>query len=1195
MDLSPSQPNSVSSSPPNSVASNWDQIIAERKIPPNSIHFEIFCDDPGSPGLQNYDPNTNENNQNINMPNLPPTLPAETAAHLPANRRIENVIRDTLFNVLNDRVALNNGPDALKDSAVQSQTDSFEQAVNRRRSDFAMQSNFVRRDTWDWTKHPPSPAGSPHPHPHPSFPLNQLPNPGESSGVLKPQHQLNFNQPNTGIHPTLPWVGMEYSNTAMGLNANPDPDRGYAAAGSFLQPNMMPQSFNHQSQQNMRPFTGGRSTLSELPIPMAPPMSAYPAPTFHPSIIPSAMPYPTGRPYLNFNGQPMNMGNSFRTMRPPPGLPYPARRQPGRSGSPMMQEIMPIKLSQSLHSQIPPALLQTGAVSVLETTLNGNSGIQPAASEDSTKKRQFSEAYKRLYILKQIKQTPGDDILTTANLKRLADGHDNGEWDKIPMEQQRKLFYVIFQLLADTFWQSCDKMEQTISVAITILSKSHLPDDSLTEEKDWLQEALPETHETVWKSLRPQISFDRDPLLLWNRRIFDPYYPDLKEIPPIPSPARPVFSEHEILMELGAVLQEVRDYSRRYFSALGADPLDSEMQAFLLEMCGGSEELLASLINSVDSKYLLVAGFIKRILFKICLGTGWFWEGLCDKLSGLFSLEENLFNDPGYDHRQIASIQWRSHRFMQFMDQPWFEQYVIDPRSKHTADKMYELLLPLQRKTEATMGSLPKREFGLYEDLFELVQCFARLAAKMYEANALWPYRFPEPGEILDKSRMMWDDPERKKMVAIILHTPGKEPIDTLIVKAECLMLPSMEGVGRFSESRLTGGMRLGLRSAARRIATMPVLKPTGSTAQLARLRMFSASYQTPQNKPQKVSPITPVGQGTSYNAVRASASAQNITPIRPAQTQGNISHMRGNFHIPQREPVISQTPAVPRIAYATNPYTGVVSQYIPPSHMPQQYQMPQMQQMATGQAFGLNPPSFTNQPFAQMNMQYQGYMPRIEHQRFNPVSQYQSYGPNFPQRGVSQPGYPQQSNAPVHFAQPAAAVPMGPPPSRQVVPSAVFTNRGRSAAELAQPQPRHGISVVRLDMDSSGRLVATPANSDADISDATPHVIENSETGSPHEVLVQSRRRRALTPRFARFDTRSTRSVPDDFPSLERTTGVDAGVAGSDVFSEASERSEGQKEGPAVFDSEAFPSGGSPGGSEGEYENDENVPPLDN
>ena len=89
---------------------------------------------------------------------------------------------------------------------------------------------------------------------------------------------------------------------------------------------------------------------------------------------------------------------------------------------------------------------------------------------------------------------------------------------------------------------------------------------------------------------------------------------------------------------------------------------------------------------------------------------------------------------------------------------------MLELRIKLVADEMYKLLRPLQGQDRDMKGF---RQIEAFMDLLELVEYFSKLAAKMYELEALWPYQFPEHGEDFDKSSMVWDDATRNGATAI--------------------------------------------------------------------------------------------------------------------------------------------------------------------------------------------------------------------------------------------------------------------------------------------------------------------------------------------------------------------------------------------------------------------------------------------
>ncbi|KAK6524742.1 hypothetical protein TWF281_011642 [Arthrobotrys megalospora] len=422
----------------------------------------------------------------------------------------------------------------------------------------------------------------------------------------------------------------------------------------------------------------------------------------------------------------------------------------------VQKRVLPIALSPSLGSQIPSSLLGRAILRRDDDTAKLR-----APQPDMT----LSELDKKIRTLQRLldKEPAAADALKGVDLAQLAIGTDTGEWDGLNKDQQALLFSTMLQVAAKDSLEAIELAEKVGRTTVKVVTKTKKPDQALEAERDWFKKLLGDKFDEFWNEIRPNLSFDKDPLAFWNRRIYPPFYPATGQMPPKPSKKHIKMEFPQIRDELEMILREIRRFSKQFFSSPGNEDLSPEMHEFLLGMCGGSRELLRALLKNEDMKYLLISGFIKRVLFNICLGTGWIWQGYDDNLSGLFSLERNLYHDPGYNYQRTVALTWRAHRFTQLTNQPWWE-HMLELRIKLVADELYKLLRPLQGENRS------KNEFRQVEvfiDLLEIVEYFSKLSAKMYEHEALWQYRFPERGEEFDRANMVWDDPSQNKTVAI--------------------------------------------------------------------------------------------------------------------------------------------------------------------------------------------------------------------------------------------------------------------------------------------------------------------------------------------------------------------------------------------------------------------------------------------
>ncbi|EWC47186.1 hypothetical protein DRE_03555 [Drechslerella stenobrocha 248] len=491
--------------------------------------------------------------------------------------------------------------------------------------------------------------------------------------------------------------------------------------------------------------------------------------------------------------------------------------------------------------------------------------------------------------------TPDARFLARLDTEVLARGITMDEWSRVPPLQRHALFEAIFRIAVNEYFSADDVFGQLVDATVSVVHKRNRSEENVAMEKEWLFNTVPFSFAEGWKSLRPDVNFDRDPLALWSPRVFPRSYPASGQLPPPPSPSHSPLSLPQVASELAMILKEIRQYAHRYYTGANPYVLQGDGAEFLLQMCGGSIETIRKLANSPACRYLFVAAFIKRVLFNVCLGSGWFWQGLCETLSGLFEIERDLYTDPGYNQMWYQTVEWRAHRFTQFVEQPWFEPLILERRSKRLADKIHEVLEPLQGRDSK---GLFHRNHEVYNDLQELVECFARLAGKMYEKKAMWPLRFPQCNEPFSRLAMFsvpqWVGDGTPLVLAHtpILHcqTPQRGTpnlVDQPIVKAECLLSHDIFEA-KDCQSLIAGGRQLGTRGRVRKIATMPALGSNYYVPTLPATGNIAASGNTKPVQGRKAPPA-----GKSNANVRLPS--RNPIPVSPTGNfQPRISAVRG-------------------------------------------------------------------------------------------------------------------------------------------------------------------------------------------------------------------------------------------------------------------------------------------------------------
>ncbi|KAK6506211.1 hypothetical protein TWF506_011130 [Arthrobotrys conoides] len=415
---------------------------------------------------------------------------------------------------------------------------------------------------------------------------------------------------------------------------------------------------------------------------------------------------------------------------------------------------LPIILSPSLGPQIPSNLL---GKSILRRD-------EKIPTTDTTKPKTRQE--KKIDLLRRVLER---DAATTGALRdlgidALAYGAETGNWSYLSPYQGKVLFSTMLQVAADERQASIEFAEQVGRATAKVIKYNKQPDEKVTAEKEFFQNIFESRFNDFWDEIHPNLTFDKDPLALHGHRQYPRFYPATGQMPPQPphGHVKPEFPG--IRDELEMILRKMRRFSRQYFSGTGVDELSPQLYQCLLVMCGGSRDVLNALLQRKDTKHLLVSGFIKRILFSICLGSGWIWQGYDDNLSGLFSLEHTLFTDPAYKYQRTVALTWRAHRFTQLTYQPWWDR-MLDTRIKMVADELFKLLGPMQGEDRSKNGFRP---VDLFVDLLEMVEGFTKLSAKMYQVEALWSFHFPGNGELFNGARMVWDDASLNHVVAIV-------------------------------------------------------------------------------------------------------------------------------------------------------------------------------------------------------------------------------------------------------------------------------------------------------------------------------------------------------------------------------------------------------------------------------------------
>ncbi|KAF3147058.1 hypothetical protein TWF569_006152 [Orbilia oligospora] len=446
---------------------------------------------------------------------------------------------------------------------------------------------------------------------------------------------------------------------------------------------------------------------------------------------------------------------------------------------------LPIILSPSLGPQIPCNLLG-------KSILRRDEKIPTIDT-----KQPPSELEKKVGLLQRVLEEDAATAgaLRDVDIRDLAHGAETGDWSHLSNYQGGALFSTMLQVVANERQDAIELAKKVGRAAVKVVKHDKQPDEKVRAEKELFKSIFDNKFNDFWNEIRPNLSFDKDPLSLSGRRQYPPFYPATGQMPPQPphNYVKPEFSE--IRDELEMILRKMRRFCKQFFSGLGAEELSPEIYDCFLAMCGGSREVLKTLLERKDTKYILVLGFIKRVLFSICLGPGWIWQGYDDNLSGLFSLEHNLFSDEGYKYQRTVALTWRAHRFTQLTYQPWWD-HMLDVRVKMVADELYKVLKPMQGEDRSKSGF---RQIELFMDLLEIVEIFTKVSAKMYQHEALWSYCFPENGEGFNGANM-FSDPQLAADGTPILfcHTPiltyqtpefGEPyPKSILIVKAECLV-----------------------------------------------------------------------------------------------------------------------------------------------------------------------------------------------------------------------------------------------------------------------------------------------------------------------------------------------------------------------------------------------------------------------
>ncbi|KAK6511248.1 hypothetical protein TWF481_000169 [Arthrobotrys musiformis] len=417
---------------------------------------------------------------------------------------------------------------------------------------------------------------------------------------------------------------------------------------------------------------------------------------------------------------------------------------------------LPIALSPSLVHQIPGNLLG-------RAVLRRDENVAPNATP--AEGRPTSDFDKKVALLQRVldKDAATLGALTGMDISQLVRGVETGDWTYLSGSQGPALLATMIQVVTKEQQDASDLAKAFSRATLKVITSNKKPDAEVEAEKDMMKNVLDNKFDEFWNTIRSNISFDKDPLALSGRRQYASFFPAAGQMPPQPSRHHIKMEFPQIRDELEMILREIRRYSKQFFSSPGFEELPPELLDVLLNMCDGSRDVLMTLLKHQDTKYLVVAAFIKRVLFNICLGTGWIWQGYDDNLSGLFTLERNLYNDPRYKYQRTVALTWRAHRFTQLTYQPWWD-HMLELRIKLVADEMYKLLRPLQGEDRAKTDFPQVRAFM---DLLELVEYFSKLSAKMYEHEALWSYHFPSVGREFEPSTMVWDDPLRNHGVAI--------------------------------------------------------------------------------------------------------------------------------------------------------------------------------------------------------------------------------------------------------------------------------------------------------------------------------------------------------------------------------------------------------------------------------------------
>ncbi|RVD87311.1 uncharacterized protein DFL_001552 [Arthrobotrys flagrans] len=421
---------------------------------------------------------------------------------------------------------------------------------------------------------------------------------------------------------------------------------------------------------------------------------------------------------------------------------------------PAQTRTLPIALSPSLGSQIPCNLL---GKSVLRRGENIPTKVET--------KQPLSELDNKVELLKRVLEKDAATVgaLRNVDVGALAHGAQTDQWDQLTNAQQAALFSTMLQVAAKEQQDAIELAEKVGRATVKVLTNNKRPDEAVKAERDLFKNIFDKRFDDFWHVIRPNLSFDKDPLALYGRRQYPPFYPATGQMPPKPPRDHVKMEFAQIRDELEMNLREIRRFSKQFFSAPGAEELSPEMHEYLLGMCGGSREVLKNLLQNKETKCLLVSGFLKRILFDICLGTGWIWQGYDDNLSGLFSLEHTPFSDPAYKYQRTVALTWRAHRFTQLTYQPWWD-HMLELRIKLTADEIYKLLRPMLGEDRT---KLEFRQVEPFMDLLEIVEIFSKLAAKMYEQEALWSFYFPGNGEGFEGTTMVLDDPCQNQVIAI--------------------------------------------------------------------------------------------------------------------------------------------------------------------------------------------------------------------------------------------------------------------------------------------------------------------------------------------------------------------------------------------------------------------------------------------